>query len=41
LLSTTTGTLIRLLSASASRRMLMSLPPPAGHATISVIGSDG
>src|ERR1700730_3189345 len=26
---------------SASRRMLMSLPPPAGHATIKVIGSEG
>src|SRR5437763_16365900 len=41
LLSTTTGTLSCLLSASASSRMLMSLPPPAGHATIRVIGSEG
>src|SRR4029078_355107 len=41
LLSTTTGTPICLLSASAISRMLMSLPPPAGHATINVIGSDG
>jgi UDP-N-acetylmuramoylalanine--D-glutamate ligase len=37
LLSTTTGTPICLLSASAISRMLMSLPPPAGHATINVI----
>src|SRR4051812_42882388 len=41
LLSTTTGTPICLLSASAISRMLMSLPPPAGHATINVIGSEG
>src|SRR6266851_8811345 len=41
LLSTTTGTLICLLSASASNRMLMSLPPPGGQATIKVIGSEG
>src|SRR5215468_8035016 len=41
LLSTTTGTLICLLSTSASSRMLMSLPPPAGQATIRVIGSEG
>src|SRR5262245_41840193 len=41
LLSTTTGTLICLLSESASSRMLMSLPPPAGQATIRVIGSEG
>src|SRR5947208_15350478 len=41
LLSTTTGTPICLLSASARSRMLMSLPPPAGHATIKVIGSEG
>src|SRR5882672_11299833 len=41
LLSTTTGTLICLLSASASSRMLMSLPPPAGQATIRVTGSEG
>src|SRR6266851_3478682 len=41
LLSTTTGTLICLLSASARSRMLMSLPPPAGQATIRVMGSEG
>src|SRR5216684_234901 len=41
LLSTTTGTLICLLSASASSLMLMSLPPPGGQATIKVIGSEG
>src|SRR5262245_58456745 len=41
LLSTTTGTPTCLLSWSASKRMLMSLPPPAGHATINVIGSEG
>src|SRR6516164_5549302 len=41
LLSTTTGTLICLPSASARSRMLMSLPPPAGQATIRVIGSEG
>src|SRR5262245_10023030 len=41
LLSTTTGTPTCLLSWSASSLMLMSLPPPAGQATIKVIGSEG